>query len=724
MSSENNKRTTPAEESRPGESHGVPDAASPQEQLPAIETVSRENGYSKQSRHQAPSNQTSVSCLNEDQTETKNTVNTPENNASPEARRQKGKPRGRFGYNLRFKRLKSLKNLNNLWAGLALAALCFLLSYGFASLFYLNRQVQASGGLSLKLIAEYSQNNILILLFLVASISCLMTLLFLALSAAGRKLSLLVRSGFSLRKFPARPEPESAVQNGVNTFSEMRYSSAPAAAAQNAELGSDDNRLAQDPQPEITTNTAWPGIEELEDTDVPLFAPHSGEQLHSQAEDNTTPASTEDPTVGDPTLLPPTQYYDIENRNGQFYANLHFLLHKKFSLYVQGFTVVLSSLACALITLGFLGQVPGKLLFLFSILFLFIGALFTLILRNQYSQGMEALYQNLLQQIYQHSSPTNSYKQLDAISMLYGLAFVEARYFQARVIAEFQNVLKLTRSSWYQARYSQSPSILVEEVLRKLLSAVDFCHLLLGGRTKPDTATFYSTMQNLFREWLYHRLFLKDFQKFGAFRHHATVGLLSHMDKLRQASGSRTSLDKPPNGLSQPPVQDQRILPYFVLENYYLVGTNLSKLRVTEAHFQNCQLSHSNWSGSKLSDCSISSCHLDQVILYRSSWRRFLWAGNTAREIDVEHCSFLQGNLRDCDLQGIQNPLDSHWHLRHCLLQECRLGNSTISIDCWQNVKASSCDWSSTLLSIAGELYSPESEAETETLSKHLEIKA
>ena len=205
MSSENNKWTTPAEVSQPGESHGVPDAASPQEQPQAIETVSRENGYSKQSRHQVPSNQTSVSCLNEDQTDKKNTVNTPENNASPEARRQTGKPRGRFGYKLCFKRLKSLKNLNNLWAGLALAALCFLLSYGFASLFYLNRQAQASGGLSLKLIAEYSQNNILILLFLVASSSCLMTLLFLALSAAGRKLSLLVRSRFFTAEIPGTP---------------------------------------------------------------------------------------------------------------------------------------------------------------------------------------------------------------------------------------------------------------------------------------------------------------------------------------------------------------------------------------------------------------------------------------------------------------------------------------------------------------------------------------
>ena len=398
---------------------------------------------------------------------------------------------------------------------------------------------------------------------------------------------------------------------------------------------------------------------------------------------------------------PMLKSYETEYRSQRFYFSMQFLLRKKWIYFFQSFIIGLLSVFCASGTFFSIDLFPIAILF--AVVILIFSAFFLLLIRNQYMQGLENLFQSMVQQIYQNFSPTNSYNQLNAVNMLYALAFVEAVAFQERVTVEFQSILKLTRSSWYQTKYSNSPSILVEEALRRLLSAINFRQLLFG-ETNVGKASFLLLRRHFLRDWCYHFLFLKYFQSFQSFRDHATVSLLSHMGKARKQNRM------PRAGV------------HFVLENYYLVGINLSKLRIKEAHFQNCQLSHSTWANSELIDCSISSCRFDQVILYRSDWRRFLWTANTAREIDVEYCSFLQGNFKYCNLQGIQSG--NHWKMQHCFLQECSLNHSTFCIDNWSNIKASNCNWHGVLLSFKEQLYSMETDNLIEILKGRLEIKS
>ena len=430
---------------------------------------------------------------------------------------------------------------------------------------------------------------------------------------------------------------------------------------------------------------------------------------------------------------------------GQFRFQLQFLLGKKAEYRLQKLLVIGSSLIAALLALVFLlphfnsGLNYGPnwgisrdifVALLFGAGFLWAGNLCALVLRNQYKQGMESRFQGALQQLYQAPGPSNVYSQLNAVHTLYALAFVEAGGFQQQVLSEFQNILKLTRSSWYQSTYSSYPSVLVEEVLRRLLSAADFRQFL------PDKANNGQTdkrrpgkMMQLWQKWQFYRLFLRDFQTFRAFREGATVSLLSQI--------SNDGLPKriPPNRKTT----NDRLPSRFVLKNYYLVGVNLSKLRIQEAHFQNCQLSHSNWANSDISDCSLSSCLLDQAILYGSAWRRFLWNTNTARELELEDSFLLQGNIEHCNLQGTQNrrmaQIGKGWSMQHCLLRECQLSHSIFLLDNWQGVTASGCEGYSTLLSLRGQLFhweeaaeSPKGARNAESADKpklggHLEIK-
>ncbi len=587
---------------------------------------------------------------------------------------------------------------------LAAALLSFLLSYGLTSLFHLlSSGVGGSGFFArtafLRHFLVQSRQNVLLLLLLLALISsCIMGLLLLLLP-------LLRKSRRVLRQKQQSSQAQSTASvPGEVPHGEVPHGEVPHVVWQAASRQSGEAKLPEEQKSGEIDKKVMPsgGL-----TGTQSGAKHSG--------------APKVPRQSFTRRIKVTQQY--EQQSGPFYFSLKFLLHKKSVYVLQSLLTGLFDLVCILFALGFPGQLTRPLVLLFALGFLLIGTLYLIILHNQYIQGMENLFQSTLQQIYQHSSPTNSYNQLNAANMLYAFAFVEARYFQSRVITEFQNILKLTRSSWYQTQYSNSPAILVEEVLRKLLSAVDFQQLLLNGPhsqssgTVPGQLPIFSSQERRLREWTYYCLFLKNFQSLRAFRDRATVSLLSQM-----RSGGRSNL-RSEGARSKSGSQGQR-MPHFVLENYYFVGINLSQLRIKEAHFQNCQLSHSTWAHSELSDCSISSCRLDQIILYRSRWRRFLWTGNTAREIDVEQSSFLQGNIKYCNLQGTQSQSGSNWRVQHCLLQECDLNHSVFCLDSWQSVQASSCSWGSTLLSIDGELYHWEAEELAAVLGKCLQIKA
>ncbi|WGK68717.1 pentapeptide repeat-containing protein [Candidatus Haliotispira prima] len=613
------------------------------------------------------------------------------------------------------------------FASLTLAFFCFLLTYGIASLFYLQVPLPEHD-LSLlqylRRLLAYSQGNILLILFFIAFFSIAVTASIILLFQSVRKLQRIFRQG--IKPLPAKHPVSEPMNAGLSphfvqpqTGRDREREHKPQ-TPQASSFATEENTLGR---PDVgTTEPVDP--ETVPDGSVPDKVQKAGfiRALKSSAEAKTKTRPEAASTPGRPNQEA-RQHYDTEQQNEQFYSSLKFLLRKKWNYSLQSLMTILSGLLCILLTISYLGQIISPLLWLFGAVFLMVSTLSLTILRNQYIQSMETLFQSTLLQIYQYSGPTNSYNQLHAVNMLYAFAFAEARYFQNRVIAEFQNILKLTRSSWYQTKYNNSPSILVEEALRKWLSAVDFRQLLFANKStaftgSPDRPAIFSKQIRHLHEWLYYLLFLKDFQKLGAFRDQATVSLLSRTD----ANGPGS--DYPRNYSDKTNRPGGYLPPHFVLENYYLVGINLSNLRITEAHFRDCQLSHSNWTNSDLSDCSISSCHLDQIILYQSCWRRFLWHANTAREIDIEQCFFLQGNIKYCNLQGIQSRQDSGWKMQHCLLQECDLNHSTFCLDGWQNVKASGCGWNSTLLSLNGELYHRQSEELPPALDKHLQIKA
>ena len=389
--------------------------------------------------------------------------------------------------------------------------------------------------------------------------------------------------------------------------------------------------------------------------------------------------------------------------SGRFSLQLQFLLGKKAEYRRQRLLVIGFGLLGALLALAAaLPALPGPSGFrvfaalLFGTGFAFGGKLCAMLLRGQYKQGMESRFHSALQQLYQPPHPAGAHNQTRAVHTLYALAFVEAESFEQPVHREFQNILKQTRNPWYQNTYSECPSVLVEETLRCLLSAVDFGRLstLWAGKAaqKQNRQTGIATKTaRLWQQWRYYKLFLKNFQTFRAFREGATVSLLNCIPNenispkaVRRKKGQKRGR--------------------FVLENYYFVGVNLSGLRITEAHFQNCRLIRSNWAHSDTSDCSLSSCLLDQAILSGSSWRRFLWNANTAREAELEGSFLLQGNIECCDLQGTQNRTGTGWIMRHCLLRECRISHSVFLLDNWQGVTASGCEGHSTLISLRGQL--------------------
>ncbi len=552
--------------------------------------------------------------------------------------------------------------LKTFLTGLLIAIFCFLISYG--TLFYLNQQEYSFLRLSQTL-----KENIWLMLFIIAIVSCVMTILLVFLLYIIKFLNSWVTSG-QLRQKNA-----------------IKKDKRPSALASQPSPANFSNNLATEKTEEQTTA-------QTKASPLQQGQPNA----HLQTEVNIETAEEKIPKpLGAETLV---KQYDDWN-SWQFHFSLQFLLRRKLVYRLQSLAAIFVSLLSIVLAMSYVVDILPIALLFFA-LFLLAGIFFLIYLRNQYVTNQEHIFQSMLQQIYQYSSPTNSYNQLNAVNMLYALAFTEARYFQKRVIIEFQNILKLTRSSWYQTKYNNSPSILVEEVLRKLLSAVNF-RQLLAYKQIIHIPMFFRC--NLLREYLYHGLFLKSFQSFQAFRSQATVSLLSQMGEE-----------------NQPRKENRRAKSPFVLENYYLVGMNLSNLRVKEAHFQNCQLSRSNWANSDLSDCNISSCRLEQAIFYRSSWRRFLWTANTACDLEFEHCLFLQGNLKYCNLGGIQS--NNSWKLQHCLLQECDLNHSVLYIETWQSVKASSCKWNGALLYLEAEFYTVDTENLANILGNRLQIKA
>ena len=594
-----------------------------------------------------------------------------------------------------------LQKLPWLLAGLGLGAICFALSYSVASHFLftdtLSSNLLSFGAFRQLLYGLLSRGKIVFPLLLFAFVAGVVTMSSFLFSWLAQKL----RTRKQQNKTPK-----------VDDQAQKPYKWHALPLLDHPENPVPDPE-SQESQPEKSSKAR----QEKWETGI-----NESELKHEQTEEQTEQEEHATQTRQEP--LTPHAPNRNEEPGGQFPFQLQFLLGKKAEYRLQKLLVSGSSLLgllLALVTLpGLDPNMKASAALLFGAGLLWVGSLCAMILRNQYKQGMESRFQSALQQLYHSPGPSNAYSQLSAVHTLYALAFVEAGNFQQQVLSEFQNILKLTRSSWYQSTYSNYPSVLVEEVLRRLLSAVDF-RQFLPGQTKKQKG---SKAMQLWQKWRYYRLFLHNFQTFRAFCEGSTVSLLSQI---------------PNNGISQVTARSGHN-PRFILKNYYLVGINLSGLRIQEAHFQNCQLSHSNWTHSDVSDCSLSSCLLDQAIFYRSAWRRFLWNTNTARELELEDSFLLQGNIERCNLQGTQSrrmgQMGKGWSMQHCLLRECRLSHSIFLLDNWQGVTASGCEGYSTLLSLRGRLFhweqsatepaesgAPNADTERANLGRHLEIK-
>lgn len=309
----------------------------------------------------------------------------------------------------------------------------------------------------------------------------------------------------------------------------------------------------------------------------------------------------------------------LERRHSQS-VYLQWILGASYALLVSLAPILLGGLNVAVLGL-----------FILSSLLLLCGLL--AIIGLQHRQSLEHSYQNALQLLYQG----NSVGQRSAINELCALVIFAPQTYQRQVLRHFLGILGQTQESWYQHRYASKPSVLVQSILRVLVSSI-----------KLDSLQRLDGLYSNVMQWLYRR-------------------------KFELAKGEAVNLFNQEKSLK--------------LSNLYLVGADFSGLRLAEVSVHNCQLSQSLWAYSVISDFSILDSQLDQADLRNSEWRRAYFQNALMRELLVERTFMLQVNIEGCNIQGLRNHADAPLAMEHCLIQDSDLRRSQLFLHKWTSVR-------------------------------------